>query len=145
VAQNTRTSFSMVPEAKMLKSCCQQAHAPSAGCRRESSLASSGSDAPAVPWLVAAPLQPPPPSSHSFLLCCLCLLPFCLFQEHLSLDLGPLWIMQGDRLLKSFIYLDLQRPFSHRKSHLQFQGLGCRPIFWGSPFNSIQLVRRLPP
>lgn len=69
VAQNTRTLFSMVPEAKMLKSCCQQAHAPSAGCRRESSLASSGSDAPAVPWLVAAPLQPPPPSSHSFLLC----------------------------------------------------------------------------
>lgn len=69
VAQNTRTLFSMVPEAKMLESSCQQVHAPSAGSRREPVLAFSGSDAPGVPWLVAAPLQPPPPSSHGFLFC----------------------------------------------------------------------------
>lgn len=74
-AQNTRTSFSMVPEAKMLKSCCQQAHAPSAGCRRESSpLPLLALMLQLFPGLWAAPLQPPPPSSHSFLLCCLCLL-----------------------------------------------------------------------
>lgn len=69
VAQNTKNLFSMVLEAKGLKSSCQQAHAPSAGSRRESFLASSGSDAPGVPWLAAAPLQPPPPSLRGFLFC----------------------------------------------------------------------------
>ena len=38
VAQNTKNLFSMVLEAKVLKSSCQQAHAPSAGSRRESFL-----------------------------------------------------------------------------------------------------------
>ena len=38
VAQNTKNLFSMVLEAKVLKSSCKQAHSPSAGSRRESFL-----------------------------------------------------------------------------------------------------------
>lgn len=45
--------------------------------------------------------------------------PLLSLLRRLVIGFRPLWIIQGD-LLKSFIYLDLQRPASHIKSHLQF-------------------------
>ena len=59
----------LILEARSLTSQCQQEHAPSEVSREESFQASSNSDDPRHPWLVAASLQSLPVSHGCLLLC----------------------------------------------------------------------------
>ena len=57
---------------------------------------------------------------------------FQLFSGHLSLDLGPTWIIQDDLILRPLTSFHLQRSFFPIRSHPQILGVSsCLYIFGG--------------
>ena len=75
-------------------------------------------------------------SLHSNFCLCLHILYVCLllhpFYEHLSLGLGPTWLIQRDLISRSLTYWHHQRSFFQIKSHSHVLWIRRRTHLWGN-------------